>query len=960
MSLFASYVRPGSLKGRLLACVVASRFVFTACLLAQAPPADPLLTEAQRWLKEEEYDAAMPMLLQSANHGHPAAMRELGLVYSRGLGSKMSDPKWGLQWFQRAALGGDVPSAFHLAELYAKGALGRPDDALARFWYAKDDAANDAHGPMGLAELACGGAGEKQDLDRCSRLLLRAGTLQTADGSDLSSRLAADWHTLGASYQAEGTRQRTLAAAAYRHAGMLGDPDATLAESNLFLKPGDGPVDLAMASAALDSYVATYKSSHPHIDGMPGYAAIGSQYVTIGRAYETRGDAQTAHAVPVYAAAAKLGMSHPAVQLALRYAKGKGVARNLDSASKQLLALADPYPQSPAAKEYLAALQYVARACLSAGDTAAHRAVAKSLSDRADEVRYAPPPPRRPPPVVRQFAAAGMPPAAVQARYPNLIAPPTVTPLQRFPVMVSLNTTQFDTRTVVVSGGQPNGEITISLPPGITAVQIGVTLIAPAMTSVDGVYSQNIELTRDQDSTTAVFQLQAGSAAGTSPVLATLTYNGAFLAQIRRDVTVGDAVVASAPPVVSPPSLAPKIVTLLPPVTPQPVAPQPCVEPSNDVTPAPPVGPVHLDPEQRAPDMMIQETQICDWLTYTVYAPGLGFATTVVPGAAQRQAIVAKLYSDLESQGNNLDQIGGKSASQQAKDFAEGKGSELYDRMAPDAFKMMYAKLVAAGVPPRTIQVLTSSPTLPWELLRPMLADGTRQDFLGMTAALVRGNAASVPRVPPPLSEQLHAVKVVAPVYDGDVSLAGAQQEVIALKTSFPALNQVNGTVDDVSALGRALPDGIIHYAGHGLRVTTDGLPPDVALSLSDGSMVPSTWQNLAEQHPAVHPFYFFNACDLGRSDAQLDYISGWAVTLMQSGASGYLGALWKVSDTTATSFATHFYKDLKIHLSSNDPWSVAEVVTAARRETYEESFDPTALAYILYSAPYLTMTDQE
>ena len=911
-----------------------------ACLMlvgsdcAQTPVVDPLLAEAQAKIRASQYYGVMPLLQQSANHGHAVAMRELGLVYARGLGRRIPDPKWGLQWFQRASAAGDEAAAFNIAELYATGNLGNPDYALARFWYAKSYAAKDARGAIGQAELACSGTGEKRDLSRCSQLLGEAGKLKASNGSDPALRLSTDWHTLGDAYRTAGAR--APAAGAYRHAAAFGDVSAAIAEYNLYLRTGSNPQDLAKATAALDSYVDAYKQSHPHGYDMPGYDEVAALYVEIGDAYQRLGAAQTARAVTVYAAAAELGISGPAVRLAIRYAQGTGVPRNLPAAAKQLLALEDPSPQSQAAKVYLAALQSTAKAFDRSTNSAANSAIAKSLSARADEVIYAPPlpPPPPPPPLPPEPLPVLIAAVPVQDRFPNMIAPPSVQPLQKFPVMVSLNASQFDKNTVVVSGGQSDGQVQITLPAGITAVQIGVNLIAPAMTSVDGLYTQNIELTKDQDSTTAIFQLQAGAAASTSPILATLTYNGAFLAEIRRDVLVADVATSAAP--------APVVLLSQPPVKP--------------LAPA-----VRLDPEKRAPDMTIQEVQLGDSLLYTVYAPGFGFTgPTVVTGAAQRQAMMAKLYTDLEAQGNVLDQIGGKSASQQARDFAEGKGNDLYDQLAPDAFKTMYQKMKTAGAPPTTIQVLTSSPSLPWELLRPLLTDGTRENFLGTTVAIVTGDAASAPRVPPPLTQGLQAMKVVAPHYDGDLSLAGAQQEVIALKTSFPGLVAIDGSVDGVSALGRALPDGIIHYAGHGVRVTVAGLPPDVALSLSDGSIVPSTWKNLAEQSPQAHPFYFFNACDLGRSDATLDYISGWASTLMQSGASGYLGALWKVSDTTATSFANHFYRDLKVRLAGNAPWSVAEVVTQARSETYQEAFDPTALAYVLYADPYQTMTDQE
>jgi len=551
-------------------------------------------------------------------------------------------------------------------------------------------------------------------------------------------------------------------------------------------------------------------------------------------------------------------------------------------------------------------------------------------------------------------------PPPVLSRFPNMLAPNTVTPQQKFPVMVSLNTSKVDSGTKIVSAAkQQDGEVVVSMPDGMTSILISVSLVAPQMTSMDGNSTQNIELTRDQDSSTAVFQMQAGTDPGVEPIFATMMYNGAFLASVRRDVTVAvqggaanmvttaaPAPVGSAP---TPPAVTGSRLTLQASAAPAVglEAPKPAVQHLPEI---------RLEPEARAPDITIQEIQAGGSLIYTVTSPLLpGFEKSVVPVAATRQAIVAKLYTDLEAQGNKLDQLGGKDASQQAKDFAEGQGAALYDNQAPQAFKTVYQKLKKMGAPPLTIEVLTDEPSLPWELMRPLTDDGKRENFLGITLSVVHSTASSTPRVAPPQAEMLNKISVVMPQYTGDLALAGAQKELQAMKASFPKLNLVTGTVTAVSSLARGVPDGIIHYAGHGVRVTTKGLPPDVGILLADGSLVPATWLSLTENGTG-HPFYFFNACDLGQSDSVLNYVDGWAPRLLQSGASGYLGALWKVSDKTAGSFSAHFYADLKVKLNAGTPWSVADLVTQARRETYAEAYDPTALAYVLYAAPYQTL----
>ncbi len=140
-------------------------------------------------------------------------------------------------------------------------------------------------------------------------------------------------------------------------------------------------------------------------------------------------------------------------------------------------------------------------------------------------------------------------------------APDTATPQQKFPVMVSLNTMKIDSGTTIVSApDQQDGELMISLPQGMTSILIEVDLVAPQMTATDGVLTKT-----DRANSGSEFDdgdiSNAGRerAVGVEPIFATLTYNGAFLATIQRDVTVAAQQVAdlkltsAAPPMVTAP-----------------------------------------------------------------------------------------------------------------------------------------------------------------------------------------------------------------------------------------------------------------------------------------------------------------------------------------------------------------------------------------------------------------------
>jgi TPR repeat protein len=922
---------------------------------------DPVLADGLESFNKGSYSYSLPRLLQAANHGSPVAMRRLGIVYQDGL-LHPADPRWGLQWFQRAVFAGDAGADSYIGDDYALGSLGSKDPAKARLWYDRGYVGKDARATLILAELAYRGTGERMNLGRGGSLLDAAnGFRKPTDEPPLQPRLASDYFELGARYDAakDAPHKPALAAALYAKAAALGQLSAAIAESKLYLGGHGLRQDLPKAASILDAFEQT-KSISFHA----GYVADNSEassladgYAAIGEAYERLGGSQTMNAVPMYKKASYLGTALPAVTLAMRYAKGDGIAKNVPAASDMLLDLpkTSNYYSQEARLMVVPTLKLLSSDYAKGEGVAADPVRANILEQRAEALM-------RLMPVAAAGMASAMPaPAAPLLRYPNMLAPPSVAPGAQFPVSVSLNSVKLDQGTSIVSGDAGNGQLSIPFPDGMTSILIVVTLMPSKMTIVDGVYQRTIELTKTQDTLPAVFMLQANSDPGPSTIFATLSYNGAPIGMIRRDVnvavaqaapTTGAAVPMKQMAVIGPPAGGASV----------PSAPTPAAPAGNQASTA---TAITLNPEERAADMTITElTEAGGGLRYLVTTKESEFDESTVPSsAATLTAIVNKLYSDMESWGEQLDE--GTLSSTQVKNYVNGAMSTFYDQQAPDAFKRMYTKLEKRGERPQTILVLTDKPVLPWELMRPTSADGLREDPLAVTVAIVHTNSTSAPKVLPPLREGVQAVAVVAPTYTGD-ALAGAQQEVKNMQAVFPDLQQVAGTLTAVSKLAQHPPDGIVHYAGHGVVTTSKVAPNSLALPLSDSNtMDPATWKGLVEDEAALpggqvtHPFYFFNACDQGQSQGVLNYVDGWAPALMQSGASGYLGALWKVSDTTAESFSKHFYTELAQKMASNQAWSVADVVTDARAATYKEKFDPTALSYILYAHPYLTMNQQ-
>jgi CHAT domain-containing protein len=84
--------------------------------------------------------------------------------------------------------------------------------------------------------------------------------------------------------------------------------------------------------------------------------------------------------------------------------------------------------------------------------------------------------------------------------------------------------------------------------------------------------------------------------------------------------------------------------------------------------------------------------------------------------------------------------------------------------------------------------------------------------------------------------------------------------------------------------------------------------------------------------------------------------VDGWAPALLESGASGYIGALWPVSDEVAELFAATFYGGVGEMLEANKQLSVADLLMLTRRDVFRKTHDATALAYVFYGDPKLVL----
>jgi TPR repeat protein len=974
------------------------------------------LTKAEQALQYGD-TTVLPTILQAADQGSTAAKHDLGLIFLAGYSSHPADPVLALQWFEAASHAGDPRSASYIGDFYTNPRNGKPDAPNALYWYEKAERTHDLRGTILLSDLYRKGGIIPRDIPHSANILAIAAGFPKPLATDFIAQqlvihLMDSETALGSIYEhGDGVpRSTVLANRWYTKAAALGSAPAVIAQINLYLAKG-GAQNLALATKTLDKLV----DAQDHNRIVESTDQIGPTYIAIGRQYETRGPAGIDTAQALFLKAANFTSTEGLFELAQRFITGDGTPVDLDRAYN----LIQPYllESSQQARAVIGALR---EAYLKATPPNIMRAQALSIRttpripvEAAEAAAFAGPPPATPPTILERYpnlqapdTVAPLQDFAVQVSL-NAFQFDTNTQILngdqdngqlKIALPAGLSSMPIDVALIapgmIFTDGTNTGTLTLDAtnPNSVPAIFHVRAPAAPKATQLIATltYHQTFlaQLARNITITAATTDAASQPQTPTVGIAAPVNPNN-IPSPTRSDTTpIGEhlqsAITKPAP--TQPAAPKPPVVTMLPP---RPIA-------------APTPQPVLPDPTDKLSDLTIIETLVGDSMMYQILGPGIDPAAPVaVPNAAATAAKVQSDYSQLQSQAlllaagtgaacaadrashaakpanDGSDTDPSCSDSVFARGLIEGIGTDLYTHDAPESFRTIYQQMLTAHTRLHSITVVTNNPLLPWELMCVPSPTGKGCNLLGLTTAIVRENSAA-PQLAQPADIPFSSIDVVAPNYTGTLSLAGVATELKSIKTAFPAMHQVGGDANSVSLMVKSAPQGIIHFTGHGKRVDSSTpapvpaqttaatstpltapvlLAPSVAIALEDYDMTPDTFIAFrAEGNATAHPFYFFNACDLGQSDKELTYVAGWAPDLMRSGAAGYLGALYEVGDASASSFAAHFYDGLKANLASNTPWTMADLVTQARQQTYAESNDPTALAYVLYAKPFMKL----
>jgi hypothetical protein len=536
---------------------------------------------------------------------------------------------------------------------------------------------------------------------------------------------------------------------------------------------------------------------------------------------------------------------------------------------------------------------------------------------------------------VPPWDAADPGPATVAlSRYPVMDLPERVLPDEAFPLMIWLSRAPVTPEVATTAGPDTTvdetGALVFSLPEAADW-RFRVVLNAPGFRIGDGAGPiAEIAMAADGDSTPALFLLTAEPGAhpdGLATLRATLWHGATYLASFERSVAVGVATAAT----------------------------------GNDRAEAT-TRPVRIDSANLTADLTVR-------VDYADPA-ALGAGQVIVASPHFRDPLVVGEIDTPAAVAGWLAQHYRQFIAARSQDLARGAthpdgpdgdapltepllrgfGHELYRRYAPEVFKQaLWALLDDAAAPLVTIQVYSNNPLIPWELMRPVSPDGTRElGYLGAEFLIARWHAgAGAAAFDRPQQElAFDELVAIAPDYGPGEALGSVAVELASLSV-VPGFREVPGRLEALRALLDAPPRGIVHFAGHGIAaIGADGLS-DFLIRLEDLDLSVMAWRGLGAGAADDGLFYFFNACDVGRADSVANFVEGWAPAVLEGGAAGFIGGLWPVFDDSAADFAARFYANVEARLADG-PAPVAAVLQDLRRR-FEETGDPTWLGYVYY-----------
>lgn len=258
------------------------------------------------------------------------------------------------------------------------------------------------------------------------------------------------------------------------------------------------------------------------------------------------------------------------------------------------------------------------------------------------------------------------------------------------------------------------------------------------------------------------------------------------------------------------------------------------------------------------------------------------------------------------------------------------------------------------------IQVLSSEPYIPWEIVHLKGSGATTRDewFLGQLGLVrwlenLEGNGFGPEHID--IAEALAVVPDYPEDTDWELTEPAVELDYLLNKLRATRLESTRAEVDRVLET----PDSfdLFHFAGHG-SAPPGGLDASLILGVEPDGRDWLTVQldSMTVQHRAnltssdKRPMVVLNACQVGRLQRRLAGTGGFAKAFLSKGAGLFVSSLWAVGDEPAREFVEGLYESL---LSGS---MVADAVVQARTRA-RDSGDVTWLAYTVYGNPHATVS---
>jgi len=276
------------------------------------------------------------------------------------------------------------------------------------------------------------------------------------------------------------------------------------------------------------------------------------------------------------------------------------------------------------------------------------------------------------------------------------------------------------------------------------------------------------------------------------------------------------------------------------------------------------------------------------------------------------------------------------------KDWLRGQGIALWNGFIPQALQREFWQRQDRIT---QMTIISQGDPVPWELLYPFAPGGQDAGFLIDQFPVARRRHG--PR--PPNRLELRAADLVL---SGSGSLAAAPAEIDAVDGLLRGRGLAARRIGDLPILLHALQHGdvgLLHFSCH--NAFAYGTPNTSRILLGNQPFEPV----FLEAHAGRFgdPLVFMNAC---RTDGQASLyttVEGWASGFLRAGAGAFIGSLWEVVDTSASTYAQEFYR------AALAGASLGESARRARDAIRDNPGDPTWLAYTFYGDPAATVRAQ-